>query len=426
MNNYEEIIAYLFSRLPMYQRIGAAAYKADLKNTLALCQLLGNPEKFLQTIHVGGTNGKGSTSHMLASVFQECGYKTGLFTSPHLKDFRERIRINGQMIEKEWIVDFVRQWKNNFEKIGLSFFEMTVGMAFEYFREQQVDIAVIEVGMGGRLDSTNVITPMISVITNISRDHMKFLGNTLAEIAFEKAGIIKPGVPVVIGETHPDSAPVFISKAAEMQAPITFADQLWNVTEENDEILIAFENQPWMILKDFPLKGSYQHRNLRTVCEALRVFVQTQPGFIIPEEKILKGLRNVVKNTGLQGRWQVLNHSPLTICDVGHNEDGIRQVLLNLRKQKFRHLHFVFGMVNDKDTETMLSLLPTDATYYFCKPDIPRGLPVDELAEAARRFQLKGSTYPSVAAAYQAACQAAAPEDLIMIGGSTFVVAEVL
>lgn len=426
MNNYEEIIAYLFSRLPMYQRIGAAAYKADLKNTLALCQLLGNPEKFLQTIHVGGTNGKGSTSHMLASVFQECGYKTGLFTSPHLKDFRERIRINGQMIEKEWIVDFVHQWKNNFEKIGLSFFEMTVGMAFEYFREQQVDIAVIEVGMGGRLDSTNVITPMISVITNISRDHMKFLGNTLAEIAFEKAGIIKPGVPVVIGETHPDSAPVFISKAAEMQAPITFADQLWNVTEENDEILIAFENQPWMILKDFPLKGSYQHRNLRTVCEALRVFVQTQPGFIIPEEKILKGLRNVVKNTGLQGRWQVLNHSPLTICDVGHNEDGIRQVLLNLRKQKFRHLHFVFGMVNDKDTETMLSLLPTDATYYFCKPDIPRGLPVDELAEAARRFQLKGSTYPSVAAAYQAACQAAAPEDLIMIGGSTFVVAEVL
>lgn len=424
--NYQETLDYLFDKLPMYQRIGAAAYKANLDNTLELCAMLGNPEHKFRSVHVAGTNGKGSTSNLIASVMQEAGLKTGLYTSPHYRDFRERIRINGKMIPEEEVVRFIHQWKDRFETIGLSFFEMTVGLAFDYFVREEVDIAVIEVGMGGRLDSTNVITPLVSVITNIGMDHMKFLGNTLKEIAGEKAGIIKPGIPVVVGETQAEIENVFQQQAIAHGSPITFADKRWRVSRVDQNLVnIDFDQHPFLENVSFPLGGSYQRRNLCTVMEALRVITKNS-GISLTKEVIASGISNVLINTGIRGRWQTLSENPLVICDSGHNEDGIRQVIININETPHKNLHFVFGMVNDKSTDGMLSLLPKDATYYFCKPDIPRGLEPLLLAAEAAEHGLKGDVYASVLQAMDAARLAAAVDDLIMVGGSTFVVAEVV
>jgi len=404
--NYRETLDYLYSQLPMFQRIGPAAYKADLSNTIALCRLLGNPENAFRSIHVAGTNGKGTVSHLIASVLQEAGYKTGLYTSPHLKDFRERIRINGQMIPEGKVVDFIGKYREKFEGIGLSFFEMTVGMAFDYFREEEVDIAVIEAGMGGRLDSTNVITPLLSVITNIGYDHMQFLGDTLEKIAREKAAIIKPGIPVVIGERQESVEHVFEERAMEMASSLCYGPPA------PDKGL-----QPL-------LEAAGKDKNLATVqavIEQLRL-----NNFYISDEQRAQGIMNVTKNTGLRGRWEKLRDEPLTICDVGHNRDGITEVMKMIDKTPHRKLHFVLGMVADKHIEPVLALLPATAEYYFCKADIPRGMDALKLRQAASGFGLKGTVYPTVMDAYQSALQHAGKDDLVFVGGSTFVVAEVL
>ncbi len=423
--NYPETLDYLFNRLPMYQRIGSAAYKADLKNTIRMCKLLGNPEKKFKTVHVAGTNGKGSTSNMLASVLQEAGYKTGLYTSPHYTDFRERIRINGLMIPESWVVDFVARWKDDLEAIDLSFFEMTVGMAFQYFDEENVDIAVVEVGLGGRLDSTNVINPLVSVITNIGFDHTRFLGNSLQEIAAEKAGIIKQEVPVVIGETQEEIMPVFQTKAAAMNAPISYADQHWEIVEEKQTVILKVVRIGGEELElKFPLRGSYQKKNLLTVLETIQILNRSQ--IEIPSKAIQKGIKNIFQNTGFRGRWQVFGEKPLAIADSGHNREGIVQVVENIKNTPHEKLHFVLGVVNDKSLDQILELLPADAKYYFCKADIPRGLPADELAEIARHQGLTGEKFSSVEAAFVAARKNAGAKDLVFVGGSIFVVAEVL
>jgi dihydrofolate synthase / folylpolyglutamate synthase len=408
--NYRQTLDYLFAQLPMFHRIGAAAYRADLNNTIALCTLLSHPENDFKSIHIAGTNGKGSTSHLIASVLQSAGYKTGLYTSPHLKDFRERIRVNGKKIPKSYICEFVNQHKRSFEPVHPSFFEYTAVMAFQYFADIKVDIAVIETGMGGRLDSTNVITPLISVITNISRDHTAFLGKTLTAIATEKAGIIKQGVPVIIGETQPEVDEVFKVTAKAKQVPIVFADQN-----------LIRDSIPWDVV---PLKGIYQEKNIITAYQS--ILLMRESGFAIADKQIRQGFRDVLKQTGLQGRWQTLARNPKTICDVGHNEAGIRYIIEQLSQENFNKLHWVFGMVNDKDEDGILSLLPESATYYFCKANIPRGLDAEELRQKAGKYRLKGKAYPSVKNAYQAALEAAGEDDLIFVGGSTFVVAEVL
>ncbi|NCP46470.1 MAG: bifunctional folylpolyglutamate synthase/dihydrofolate synthase, partial [Flavobacteriales bacterium] len=348
--NYPETLDYLFGQLPMYQRIGNAAYKANLDNTYRLSEILNHPEKQFKSVHIAGTNGKGSTSHMLASVLQEAGYKVGLYTSPHLKDFRERIKINGEMISENEVIDFVEEYKNEFEKIQLSFFEWTVGLAFHSFANQKVDIAIVETGLGGRLDSTNIVTPEVVVITNISMDHTQLLGDTLEKIAAEKAGIIKSTIPVVIGETQPKIKHVFIEKAKQMNAPIQFADEHHTQEYESD------------------LKGVYQQQNKKTVVATIHV-LQTL-GWNIAENHIIKGLQNVVSNTGLMGRWQVLNKQPFTVCDTGHNEAGIRLILAQINQQSFEKLHVVLGVVNDKDITNILALLPNNASYYFCQANI--------------------------------------------------------
>lgn len=404
--NYPETLDYLFSQLPMYQRVGNAAYKANLDNTYRLSEILNHPEKQFKSVHIAGTNGKGSTSHMLAAVLQEAGYKVGLYTSPHLKDFRERIKINGEMISKNDVIDFVKEYKHEFEKIQLSFFEWTVGLAFHYFAKQKVDIAIVETGLGGRLDSTNIITPEVAVITNISMDHTQFLGDTLAKIAAEKAGIIKSTIPIVIGETQAEIKPVFIEKAKQLNAPIQFADEGLIQEYESD------------------LKGAYQQKNKKTVVATINVLQQL--GWKIAENHIKQGLLNVVKNTGLMGRWQVLSKQPFTVCDTGHNEAGIKLILAQINQQSFEKLHFVLGVVNDKDITNILQLLPKNATYYFCQANIPRALEVSVLAEKATAVGLLGTTFPSVEAAYQAAQKNATAQDMIFIGGSTFVVAEVV
>ncbi|KJJ37771.1 bifunctional folylpolyglutamate synthase/dihydrofolate synthase [Aequorivita vladivostokensis] len=404
--NYSETIAWLFAQLPMYQRVGQSAYKADLAATLNLAKYLKNPEKSFKSIHVAGTNGKGSTSHMLASVFQEAGYKTGLYTSPHLKDFRERIKINGQMISEQYVSNFVQNHRPFFESNQLSFFEMTVGLAFEYFRSENVDIAIVEVGMGGRLDSTNIIAPEVSVITNIGLDHTQFLGDTLEKVAVEKAGIIKDRVPVIIGETSPETKRVFEEIALERNAPIVFA-------EMNDASTYSSD-----------LKGSYQQKNIRTVISILRML--QKKGWNISEENIQKGLMNTVKNTGLMGRWQILGQAPKVICDTAHNREGLQIVLDQLASEDFQNLHIILGVVNDKDLASILPLFPKDAIYYFCRPNIPRGLDASLLLSRARGFGLIGQEYISVSKAYEAALKAALPQDLVFVGGSTFVVAEVL
>ncbi len=400
---YQETLDWMFSQLPMYQRQGKAAFKKDLTNILAFSRELDFPEKKFKTIHVAGTNGKGSTSHMIASVLQEAGYRVGLYTSPHLKNFTERIRINGAEVEQQFITDFITQNKAFLEKQGLSFFEMTVGMAFEYFAHEKVDIAIIEVGLGGRLDSTNIITPEVSVITNIGLDHTQFLGETLPEIAFEKAGIIKKNIPVVIGERQKEVESIFVDIAKINSSQIVFASD-------------SYENYQTDLL------GEYQAYNAKTAVRA----IQQLSGFHIDENQIKKGLLKVAASTGLKGRWQVLQKEPKIICDTAHNTEGLSMVMKQLQNEEYNQLHIVLGVVSDKNLDTVLLLFPVNAIYYFCQPDIPRGLQVEELKTKAVGFNLEGEVFGSVNQAYKSAIENASPNDIIYIGGSTFVVAEIL
>ena len=427
--NYKETLDWMFNKLPMYQRIGAAAYKADLNTTIEILDYLNNPQDNFKSVHIAGTNGKGSTSHSLASVFQAAGFKTGLYTSPHLRDFRERIRINGEMISEDNVVTFIEQHKQKLEELELSFFEMTVAMAFDYFSKEKVDIAIIEVGMGGRLDSTNVIHPELSLITNISLDHVKFLGDCEEKIAAEKAGIIKEQIPIVIGETQERSKDVFINKAEEKNSPISFADKIFECRKK-DEVALDYHtydiyknNELYISDLKFPLLGNYQKKNLATIICALDILKNK---FDISQNNICDGLLNVVKATGLMGRWQVINKNPLAIADTGHNVAGINEVKRQLAETKFEKLHFVLSVVNDKDIDGILELLPKDAEYYYCKADIPRGLGADILAEKATNCGLNGKVYNSVKEAYAAACNNAKENDLVFVGGSNFTVAEVV
>lgn len=431
---YAEVLEYLYNRLPIYQRVGAPAYKPGLKNIQLLCEKIGNPQNNFPSIHIAGTNGKGSTSHYIASILQSAGYKNvGLHTSPHLKDFRERIKINGNAVSEEEVIDFVTQHKELIEQIDASFFELSVAMAFYFFAKAKCSIAVIEVGMGGRLDSTNIITPILSVITNISFDHVAVLGDTLEKIAFEKAGIIKPGVPVVIGETQPETKPVFLKKAEECNSTIHFADKIYStvkprhITENaNTYLLVDILKNGEPCIKDLPseLSGLYQLKNIQTVLCAIDRLVDA--GYTIKKEHIIHGFKNVISQTKLLGRWQTLATSPLTIADTGHNEAGIKEILQQLKTVPYKKLHFVFGVVKDKDPSAVLKLLPKDATYYFCKANIPRSLDEKELAEIAAGCRLNGTAYPSVKEALKAAQNNAREDDLVFVGGSTFVVAEAI
>ncbi len=412
----------------MFQRSGGAAYKKDLTNIRALCEFLGNPQDRFPTVHVAGTNGKGSTCYMLAAVLQAHGLRTGLYVSPHYKDFRERVRINGKYVSKKFVIEFTERMKPLIEEIQPSFFEIGVAMAFEYFAQSKVDVAVIEVGMGGRLDSTNIINPLVSVITNISFDHMQFLGDTLPQIATEKAGIIKPGVPVVIGETHPETQPVFDAKAAEMGAAIVYADQHIHA----DIISQSLTHSVFQVFYDDCIKytdlnvnihADYQAKNLQTVLQTVEII---RAGFSLQDNKIRAGLFDLKERTRFIGRWQLLGEQPTILADSGHNEDGLRQAMRQLSKLSYRHLHMVFGVVNDKDITKILQLLPTDAQYYFAKANIPRGMNAHALQEQAATYGLHGRAYSSVKNALRAAKRHATPADLIFVGGSTFVVAEVI
>ena len=404
--NYKATTTWMFSRLPMYQQQGAAAYKLDLSRTELLSSHLGHPENTFKSIHIGGTNGKGSTAHMLAAVLQLAGYKVGLYTSPHLKDFRERIRIDGKKISEASVVEFIEENNRFLEHHQLSFFEMTVGLAFDYFAKSKVDIAIIEVGLGGRLDSTNIINPELSVITNIGLDHTQFLGETLQKIAAEKAGIIKFHTPVVIGETQSEVDAIFISKANAVEADISFADK-----EINQALPCS-------------LLGDYQKKNIKTVLQSLAV-LKTK-GFAVSESHIEKGLGNVQKLTGLRGRWELLSETPKTICDTAHNREGLTLVFNQLKKESFEFLHLVIGMVSDKNLEKLLDIFPKQAQYYFCKPDIPRGIDAELLTLKFYNKGINGKAYGSVKFAFEAAKKQASNDDIIFIGGSTFVVAEAL
>lgn len=413
----------------MFTRVGAVAFKKDLDNTLALCERLGNPQHKFKSIHVAGTNGKGSTSHMLAAILQKAGYKTGLYTSPHLKHFGERIRINGEMISEDFVINFVAEQKEAFETISPSFFEATVAMAFAYFAAEKVDIAIIEVGLGGRIDSTNIITPELSVITNISFDHMNMLGNTLPEIASEKAGIIKQGIPVVVGEKQAETEQVFIDKAASTHSTIHFADQdlyLENVVRNAQYFHADIFRGDTLLYQDLQmdLNGNYQRKNVLTVIRA--VLCLHELGYKISKEALYDALKAVKTITGLQGRWQAIGENPLIICDTGHNIAGITEVMQNIRETPHDQLHIVIGMVKDKDISAVLNILPKDARYYFCNPDIERALPAAELAEQAKNYHLNGDVFPSITLAIHAAKDDADANDMIFIGGSTFVVAEAL
>jgi dihydrofolate synthase/folylpolyglutamate synthase len=427
--DYSQTLDYLLTKLPMYSRIGAAAYREDLTNTILLSESIGNPERQFRSVHIAGTNGKGSTSHMLASIFQEAGYKTGLYTSPHLKDFRERIRINGKMIDEAAVCDFVDRIRPVSEAIDPSFFEVTVAMAFDYFARNKVDIAIVEVGLGGRLDSTNIITPDLSVITNISYDHMNLLGDTLPAIAGEKAGIIKKNIPVVIGEHHPETAPVFEEKAKKEDAPLTFADRHryvtdWKYGRHTLDVEIATSpvaaDVEWYTLD---LAGIYQTRNLLTVLEAVHML--RGRGWKLEPPMVHRALRQVKHLTGLHGRWEIIHEHPDIVLDVAHNEDGIRQLLQQIEVTDHEELHIVLGLVKDKAIGTILSLLPSQGAYYFTRAQIPRALPQEELAAQAAAAGLKGHAYPTVIEALQAAKAAAKPKDLIVVCGSVFVVGEV-
>ncbi len=421
---YQETLDYLYSRLPVFQKEGQVAYKPGLENTLKLDKALGSPHKKYKTIHVGGTNGKGSCSHMLASVLQHAGYKVGLYTSPHLKDFRERIRVNGKPVAEEYVINFTEKYQSLFEEIYPSFFEATMSMAFQYFAEEEIDVALIEVGLGGRLDSTNIITPELCVITNISFDHQQFLGNTLSSIAGEKAGIIKPGIPVVIGEAEGEVKAVFEAKASKEDAPILFAENEIDVQligAENGKQLFDCTGYPKLIIG---LGGTYQQKNIATTLTAIKEL--NKQGFKLSEKSIRDGISTVVETTGLLGRWQTLQTNPTVICDTGHNEAGIRYIVQQLSSMKYTKLHIVLGMVSDKDVRKVLSLLPQFATYYFCKANIPRALSSEEMKQKAAEYNLKGEAFPTVADALSAAKLAASNEDLVFVGGSTFVVAEVV
>ena len=427
---YQQTLDFLYSQLPAYHRIGKAAYRNDLKNTVLLDNYFGNPHLNYATIHIAGTNGKGSVSHMIASVLQEAGYKTGLYTSPHLKDFRERIRINGEMIPENDVMNFVTRHKNIIESVKPSFFEMTVAMAFNYFAENKVDVAVIEVGLGGRLDSTNIIIPALSVITNIGHDHMDLLGDTIAKIAVEKAGIIKKEIPVIISETQDETKDIFISRAEENNSPILFADKTYscnlksyNSPGENRNYTITEISSGRQSEGVTVLGGDYQKKNLQAVYTA---FSMAGNNFSVTEANIIDGIKKVILNTGLQGRWQVLGHNPLTICDTGHNKEGLEYVLDQLKHTSKTGLHIIIGFVNDKDLGSVLPLFPREANYYFTKAAVPRALSEVILKKAAEEYGLPGECYPDVKTALYSARSRALESDVIFIGGSTFIVAEVV
>ena len=428
---YQQTLDFLFKQLPMFQRVGSQAFKKDLSNTLAIAKHLGNPHQKFKSIHIGGTNGKGSTSHIVAAILQAHGFKVGMYTSPHYKDFRERIKINGKFIPKRYVIDFVEKNNAAFAKIQPSFFEWTVGLAFDYFAHKKVDITIIEVGLGGRLDSTNIITPLLSVITNISLDHTQFLGDTLPLIAGEKAGIIKSKIPVIIGETHSETKPVFNKKAAATNSNISFADKVL----ETDKKAILPNHQVFdikkgkkLIFNDLHLNliGDYQQKNLTTALTAILELPSVFPDFQLDHSKIQEGLKEVQSLTKMMGRWQKLGAQPLIIADSGHNEGGLKLTMSQLSKLEYQQLHFVLGAVNDKNISKMLSMLPKNAKYYFAKANIPRGLDAKILKAEAAKFNLKGRTYSSVKNAMKAAKRAASKEDMIFAGGSTFVVAEVI
>ncbi len=430
--DYRRTLDYLFEQLPMYQRIGAAAYKADLKTTIELCRHLGNPEQDFPSIHVAGTNGKGSVSHMIASILQEQGLKTGLTTSPHLKDFRERIRINGSMIPENAVSSFVAEHRDFFETLKPSFFEMTMGLCFDWFSRQKVDVAVVETGMGGRLDSSNVVRPLLTIITNIGLDHMQFLGSTSRDIAFEKAGVIKPGIPLVIGRRQQELHDIFETAAARVQAELFVAPDHFSalnaVVQKNggrEMKGVEVEHQGAVKYYQTDLMGDYQVENLLTVLQAMKILTLPGGNKVSPDA-VHKGLRNVTENTGIAGRWQQLMTNPLVICDSGHNTDGIRQILAQLQSIPHEQLRIVFGMVEDKERKEILDLLPRNAVYYFCKPGVIRGLDANKLAMDASLSGLHGNVYDSVQDALNAAKKNASRNDLIFVGGSTFMVSEVL
>ena len=422
--SYQDALTYLYENLPMFQRVGPAAIKKDLDNTLALCKALGDPQHDFKAVHVAGTNGKGSTCHMLASILQASGYKTGLYTSPHLKEFTERIKINGREVSQEYVADFVNRMKAVIESIRPSFFEITVAMAFDYFAREKVDVAVVEVGLGGRLDSTNVITPLVSVITNISMDHTDLLGKTLAEIAGEKAGIIKKGIPVVISERQAEVEDVFLKKAAKENAPISFASDVYKVNIRPGAESLDILRDGSVVLKAlrFPLGGFYQQKNIPGVMKTVEMLQNHLP---INAAQLRTGMEEVIKRTGLKGRWQTIGHSPHVICDTAHNFSGVQQVLTQLSSERYQRLFVVWGMVKDKDPSPILGILPTDATYYFCQAKIPRAMEAEALRLEALKSGLHGVAVSDVNEAISAARARATPDDLIFIGGSTYVVAEI-
>lgn len=422
---YEETLHYLYTSTPLFQNVGKDAYKEGLENTHELDKHFGHPHKQFKTIHIAGTNGKGSCSHTLAAILQSAGYKTGLYTSPHLVDFRERIRVNGTPVPKDYVTSFVEENRSFFEPLHPSFFELTTAMAFKYFAEQHVDVAIIEVGLGGRLDCTNIITPDMCIITNISFDHTQFLGNTLEKIAKEKAGIIKSGIPVVIGETSTETRTVFQNKAAETHAPITFAEDKslvedWKTGTDGYRI---YQTKDYADLKG-ELGGLYQIKNTNTILTAVRQLKQI--GYTITEQDVRNGFANVCKLTGLMGRWQTIETSPKVICDTGHNVGGISYIVEQLKHETYKHLHIVIGMVNDKDISGVLSLLPKDADYYFTQASVKRALPAEEMAQKAYAANLQGSYYDNVQTALEAAKAKADKDDLIFVGGSSFIVADLL
>lgn len=424
-----ETINYLYRQLPMFQRVGKEAYKENLNNIIALCDVMDNPQNHFKSIHIAGTNGKGSVAHLTASILNAAGFKTALYTSPHLKDYRERIKINRQIIPEEAVVDFVKKYRKTFDKIKPSFFEMTTAMAFKYFSDEKVDIAIIETGMGGRLDSTNIITPILSVITNIGIDHTQFLGNTIEKIAIEKAGIIKKNIPVVIGERQNEIADIFIKIAKSNNSYIVFADEIFeakllsNISNGHTEYDIWKNHKLFIENLICPLLGEYQSKNIITSLQIIDFLIDT---FNIGTKTIIEGIEDVISNTGFYGRWQILSKNPLTICDIGHNKEGISNVVNQIKKTKFNKLHFVFGMVKDKDINEILNLLIHDAIYYFCKANIPRALDETILQIEGHKAGLNGKTYSSVREAYNEAVNNAESNDLVFIGGSSFVVAEIV
>lgn len=427
---YKETLDFLYSQLPAYHRIGKAAYKNNLDNTIALDAYFGHPHQKYMTIHVAGTNGKGSVSHMIASVLQEAGYMTGLYTSPHLKDFRERIKINGEMIEEKDVISFVADHSRILETVQPSFFEMSVAMAFNYFAQKKIDIAVVEVGLGGRLDSTNIVTPVVSVITNIGHDHMDLLGNTLEKVAHEKAGVIKRGVPVVIGETRPETKDIFLSFANDSGSDIYFAEENFSCRLESMDVNYTGRNFSVQDVSrnrcfsgTMPLAGDYQQANLRAIFQLFRCL---EKRLKLKERDMIDGVRNVIKNTGFQGRWQILGKNPLIVCDTGHNMEGLKYVMNQIKQIPATRRHLVIGFVSDKDLDSILPLFPTDAVYYFTRASVQRAMNETLLMSEASRFGLHGNSYTSVNEAFNAALRSSVPSDMIFIGGSTFVVAEVI